>query len=450
MAIIDTIKKKDTGDIVYPKTVSNAVVDSDSGKTIKDILNTKVTDAPEDGKIYVRKNGAWEVISDPVDMLPVGTILYSNPEMGNIFGDKWLPCDGSVISSSSYPDLDIENKIVWNESVGFPLGITEMAHCDYDGWFVALGYNSAATHSRDQGKTFFPPREALLSPYKLPYSEVSYLCCDDGFISACVVCGYLEGQLTGTSTTDSEYWLDVGSPFFWGANMGDGHIKIDTYCSGICYNPTDECFYALSNGKIYKCDSYDWSQLTTSGLGQDLRQLHYIGNYLVTWGYSGFTDTTAVTAYKSTNGTNWIATSCTGVSGRDMGLANGFTKTTTGRVYANCAPLKYTTDGTTWVTCTHPSSLDYSLRDVTYVSNVSTYYAFSHNFIYTSTDGINWSEDNKFQIKGMMGEVEGLCLSTYENKEVLCAYNSFGECFYTDFTNTGLPNIENAYIKVLK
>lgn len=146
-------KNTDTGELVYFKSHAKATYLSD-GTTVEDALGA----------------------AGGLDALPVGTILHSNEESGNVFGDKWLPCDGSVVSSTDYPDLVTENKIVWNESVNFPIGITHMvSHNTNNSYLSGVGYGSVTVHSRDAGKTFTPAWDLLLNPYGTPYESVNAL-----------------------------------------------------------------------------------------------------------------------------------------------------------------------------------------------------------------------------------------------------------------------------------
>lgn len=70
-------------------------------------LGLRLTDAPVDGKAYLRQDGAWVEVSEE-DFngaqlaIPVGTLAYwplSTPPAG------WLEADGSAIDQALYPDL---------------------------------------------------------------------------------------------------------------------------------------------------------------------------------------------------------------------------------------------------------------------------------------------------------------------------------------------------------
>lgn len=47
-----------------------------------------------------------------IDALPVNTILRSTAEAGNVFGEGWLPCDGSTVSSKDYPLLNCQKVVI--------------------------------------------------------------------------------------------------------------------------------------------------------------------------------------------------------------------------------------------------------------------------------------------------------------------------------------------------
>lgn len=57
--------------------------------------------------VYAKEQAdrAAEVIVSAFGSMPVNTILRTTAEAGNVFGEDWLPCDGSIVNRSDYPEL---------------------------------------------------------------------------------------------------------------------------------------------------------------------------------------------------------------------------------------------------------------------------------------------------------------------------------------------------------
>lgn len=65
-----------------------------------------------------RANAAAEEVENLiVPFFPVNTILRTTDEAGNIFGEKWLPCDGREVSAAKYPDLKVMlSASIWKDA----------------------------------------------------------------------------------------------------------------------------------------------------------------------------------------------------------------------------------------------------------------------------------------------------------------------------------------------
>lgn len=77
------------------------------------------TDAANEADIATdRAHAAAKEVENLIEpFFPVNTILGTTAEAGNIFGDKWLLCDGSAVSRINYPDLKTkEGDNTWKEA----------------------------------------------------------------------------------------------------------------------------------------------------------------------------------------------------------------------------------------------------------------------------------------------------------------------------------------------
>lgn len=96
-----------------------------------------ITEAPSDDVIYGRKNGEWVDVNQEFE--PIGTIKTS--EVGNVFGDKYVACNGALLDLADYPDL------VSNFPVNTNSNMSEMVGTVIYIWFCG-GYFWASTNQK--------------------------------------------------------------------------------------------------------------------------------------------------------------------------------------------------------------------------------------------------------------------------------------------------------------
>lgn len=178
--------------------------------------------------------------------LPVQTILRSAPQAGNIFGEKWLPCDGRSLSSEDYPWVEIP--LIYFQELNGALNLEETPSgwnysIQYDGKVIvinAIELGGGICHlyySIDFGKTFNNAKgfEGASSAIWLHYVN-------DRFI-------WVNHEGTIWYSLDGINWSKgVNS-----SNLGGGDFLYCTYISGY-YIFGD--YYSGNN--LYSTDGINW------------------------------------------------------------------------------------------------------------------------------------------------------------------------------------------------
>lgn len=83
-----------------------------------------------------------------IDDLPVNTILQTTDVAGNIFGEKWLKCDGSLIDIIDYPKLKMLTKINWT-SITIPTNTAWISLKYINGKFIFFAEEGIMITSTD-------------------------------------------------------------------------------------------------------------------------------------------------------------------------------------------------------------------------------------------------------------------------------------------------------------
>lgn len=114
-ANITTAKWGTSRNLTIGKTTKAIDGSANVNYTVEDIGLSKLTlsigdsiteyDGTTDKTIEIPSGGG-------IDALPVNTILRSTAEAGNVFGEGWLPCDGSTVSSKDYPLLNCQKVVI--------------------------------------------------------------------------------------------------------------------------------------------------------------------------------------------------------------------------------------------------------------------------------------------------------------------------------------------------
>ena len=115
-----------------------------------------------------RANEAAEEIENLIEpFFPVNTILRTTGEAGNIFGSKWLLCDGREVNPTDYPDLKVDElpaewskltKLLDEEN-------KEISTLYYDGKVVVLKVGSGSTSQLYYAAGFNELSLLITTPY---------------------------------------------------------------------------------------------------------------------------------------------------------------------------------------------------------------------------------------------------------------------------------------------
>lgn len=289
-----------------------------------------ITEAPSDDVIYGRKNGEWVDVNQEFE--PIGTIKTS--EVGNVFGDKYVACNGALLDLADYPDL--VSNFPLNNSIsitGLPGTISTATFCGEYFWVCAYSYSTGTYVYR--------------SSNGFDYTQVAYL----SGASYCTGVHYIKGvYVIGTygnpfySTDNGITWIQsstgsgggnggsiaANSNIMIQAPRGDNYIQYTTdginwTSSGVyCINKnsveemsafaTDNYIFAIANTNTYgkySSDGINWTTYNFSS-ARNYNRVPLTCKYKNTFYFAGGSK-----IYSSVNETNWIGTDYSGYVGTD-------------------------------------------------------------------------------------------------------------------------------------
>ncbi|MDL2262464.1 hypothetical protein LJC11_03060 [Bacteroidales bacterium OttesenSCG-928-I21] len=92
----------------------------------KEEIDNKTTLISEDESVEITNNedGSKDLKVNQDILFPVNTIRFASVLSGNIFGEKYLKCDGSVVSITDYPSLKLPEKVSLKEWSEYNIGAT--------------------------------------------------------------------------------------------------------------------------------------------------------------------------------------------------------------------------------------------------------------------------------------------------------------------------------------
>lgn len=318
-------------------------------------------DAPNDGKEYARKNNMWQITSGGgADSLPVDTILESC--MGvNVFSDKWLECNGSVVEQEDYPELngiDVFKKIRITSSFSENFRAIVFGN----GLFVAVGEMVCYT-----------------SPDGISWTK------RDSLVGSCSTITYGNGLFVAVGYSSCHTSPD-------GINWTKRNIVLGDF-RGVTYGNGQ----FVTIGDRVCCTSPDGINWTSQYIYFSVNAITYGNGLFVAVGEGG-------NAYKSPDCINWSSNQLQG-SYSAITYGNGL-------FVAVGDKTGFSLDGIKWNT----SSISYGpYYKIAYYNGL--FVAISRSSILTSPDGLKW--DSRGYTQGSYSAI------TYGNGQFVIAGSTF-------------------------
>ena len=369
-----------------------------------------ITEAPSDDVIYGRKNGEWVDVNQEFE--PIGTIKTS--EVGNVFGDKYVACNGALLDLADYPDL-VSNYPL--QAVNTP-GVNHPKYA-YGGFFKYVnGYYFIGSY-----KTLYYSNDLT------KWNSVVFSSSTSTFLG-------------------NAYDIAYGNGVYCLATSGDIYYSNNLTTWTLGTNVVDN---ATTGGS-------DWGCL-----------IHYSNGYFVTNPANGY-------IYYSSNGINWTKSISIGQTNTQT-CPKGFINCLNGTWFiGNTSTIFMSQNLSTWTTLALPSSYSHeeNYNTLSVVSGDRLYIVNNNYLVIVDSQGniINQQLDNSY--KGICEIANGVVLINSGSMIILNSHtlindygisytclsiSSDGENPYI-FTGNSLykliankyqvPTIVNSYIKVLK
>lgn len=332
----------------------------------------------------------------------VNTIMRSVTIAGNIFGDKWLPCDGRVVAHSSYPLLKLPPNGIKAWTAGGGVANASSYSIAYgNGVFVYANSNTAPYWSTD-GKTWTISNGINNgSLYKVVYGNGLFLC----------------------AYGSTYYWSTDGKTWTKGVEPSGYYVfEHIVYGNGLFVSISQQGYVLLSaNGKT-------WDNLGRMIQEEDINDIAYGNGVFVCVTNQGY-------VYWTTDVKKWDYVSVPGIIIRHVIYGNGVFVLTDEGLYAY-----WSTDGRTWVRCQAPSNVLFG--SLTCKDGL---------FVCTRGNSSCWSNDGKEWVKG--GDIRSSndnfkCIA-YGGGVFVCVGDGGCTCWTTESPNIIIPVIPDHYIKAL-